>query len=328
MRHANKKAFEQHLSSHLSRLYVVATSDEQMRKEMIDLILEKLPKEALIERFLGSVVNLGALLDALTSRNLLGTEPIVVLDEPDKKLLDALAPHCKSLNFGYLLIGVKSKVGIGFADVSGVICDLTEEKPWERDRRLLDSLHEMAKEQMRALESDAAAWMLEHVDRTALPQEMEKLLCYTEGKKSIRRSDVEAICCQSKISASWQLAEELVWDQRFRAEIQDVQDSSFFFALLAGVRQQLTLGVKMHSLLQGATPFDEWGPHFPKVFPKTLEKRAMACRKLGASYFRKGLDKLFDLELLAKSSSVPTDALIDYLRLYLQYALSTAKPAG
>ena len=330
MRYTNRKAFEQHIASSttLLRLYAVASSDEQMRKEAIDLILAKLPKDVLIEKIPGEGASLGLVLNALESRNLLGSEPIVILDDADKKLLESLVPYCKTLSFGYLLIGSKTKGPIAFVDECGAICDLTEEKPWERDKRLLDSLHAMAKAQLKVLESDAAAWMLERIDKSALVPEMEKLLCYAGEKKVIKRADVEEICCQSKMSAVWQVAEELVWDQIFRAHVQDLRDTSFFFGLLAAVRQQLVIGAKMHALLQSATPFAEWGPHFPKVFPKTLEKRAMACRKLGAGYFRTSLDMLFDLEMLAKSTSVPTDALIDYLRLKINYALSSAKSSG
>jgi hypothetical protein len=77
------------------------------------------------------------------------------------------------------------------------------------------------------------------------------------------------------------------------------------------------IGIKMHALQASNVPFAQWAPHFPKLKPKALEKKREAALNLSSLYFRKGLDHLFELELLAKSGSMQNDALLDLFRLNL-----------
>jgi hypothetical protein len=86
---------------------------------------------------------------------------------------------------------------------------------------------------------------------------------------------------------------------------------------LASLRQQLMIGIKMHDLSQRKVPFSEWLTHFPKMWPKALEKKAQIAQRFGFDYFRGGLDRLFDIELLAKNSAVPVDALFDLFRIWI-----------
>jgi len=324
MRYTQLSAFHKHLAScaphHLSHLYLIACADAFERKAVLDSLLSSVAgPDALIVRFSGTQ-SATEIFDALNSPSLFGNEPIVVVEEIDKKLHDTLSPHFKDpLSFGYLFLGSKTKISGSFAEKHGVLLDLTEEKPWERDKRWGEQLHKSAANAGMRLNADAAALLLERLDSDAalLAHEMEKLICYAAGKPEISRSDVEAVCKSSRSYSLWQIADELVWERRFRVGAAEMSDPSFFHGLLASLRQQLIVGAKMCALRQAGVSFSEWKAHFPKIWPKALEKKAEISNKLGGAYFRKGLDLLFQIELLAKSGPVPADALLDYFRSQL-----------
>ena len=323
MRYTQLAAFHKHLASsaphNLCRVYLITCTDAFERKTTLDSILSyAATPDSLIARFSGSDVPVREILDALNSPRLFGGEPIVVVDEMDKKLHDALSSWFKEPpSFGYLFMGSKGKISGSFAETHGAILDLTEEKPWDRDKRWIEKLHTMAKSAGKRLNADAASLIFERLDCDAalLSFEMDKLLCYCADKQDISRADVEAVCRSSRSYSLWQVAEELVWEKTFRANESDLSDSSFFHGLIAGMRQQLIVGAKMCALKQSAVPFGEWRTHFPKIWPKALEKKAHLADHLGAAYFRKGLNLLFQIELLSKSGPIPTDALIDYFRI-------------
>lgn len=326
MRFTNLKVFEKHLSSstlqQLGRLYLIASADDFERKQAMDVVLSRvMSPDGMAEHLLGSEASVEKILEALDSPALFGAESVVVVDEVDKKLLDALAVQFKKpISFGHLLLGTKVKAAAHFVEAGGVVLDLLDERPWEKEKRLVEQLHETAQAAGKQLVPSAASWMLEHIekDSAALSSEMDKVLCYCAQKKTIERSDVEEICSNCRASTLWQIADDLVWNQLFRANGADVRDASFFHGLIASLRQQLMLGLKMHELAQQQVPFSEWNSHFPKVWPKTIEKKAQLANRLGVDYFRRGLNHLFEIELLSKSSSVPLDALLDFFRVRLK----------
>ncbi len=183
MRYTQLSAFQKHLASaaphNLCRVYLISCVDSFERKSALDsLISYAASPDAQVIRYVSGETSVTEILDALNSPRLFGGEPIVVVDEIDKKLHDALSPHFKEpLSFGYLFLGSKGKIGSPFIETQGVILDLTEEKPWDREKRLAEKLQAMAKSAGMRLSADALPLILERVegDAALLAQEMEKL---------------------------------------------------------------------------------------------------------------------------------------------------------
>ncbi len=50
-------------------------------------------------------------------------------------------------------------------------------------------------------------------------------------------------------------------------------DPSGLPALIFSLRAQLQLGLKITTLIESGIPSAEWTPYFPKIWPRTLEKR-------------------------------------------------------
>lgn len=317
MRYQNLKSFQKHLASaaphNLCRLYLVAISDDFERTKALDQILSYLSTPP--NRFSGVDCDLRDCLDAMQSMSLLG-ESIVVLDEAEKLSKKQLETLSQSLTApaGYVLFGARSKTAslTAIVEKEGVVLDLLEEKPWDKEKRLSEQLIDRAKNAGKRLSPDAAPLLLERlgVDPALLESEIDKLICYVGDRPAITRDDILAISPASRTATLWQTAEDVIWEGgEFPA-----LDSTAFHALVPALRNQLHLGLALSTLIEEKCPSDQWTRHLPKLWPKTLEKRSSQAARLGSPYFRKGLEKLFDIELLSRSSSTQYRALLDLFK--------------
>ncbi len=325
MRYQNLKSFQKHLSSaaphHLCHLYLIAIPDDFERSKALDSVLSYLlTPDSLPTRLSGIDLELRTLFDAIQSPSLLGGETIVILDETEKmakKQLQTLADFLNESQISiYLLLGSRSKSPLVNAiEKQGVILDLTDEKPWDKEKRIADQLTEKVKNSGKRLAPDALALLFERLDKDAstLDSEIEKLICFAGERPTIERADVLSISAANRTHTLWQTAEEIVWEGGDTPPI----DPASFHGLIPALRSQMHLGLKLASLIEAKIPSDEWSTYLPKIWPKTLEKRASQAARLGTRYFRKGIDKLFDIELLSRSQSTQYAALLDLLRVTL-----------
>jgi len=317
MKYQNLKAFQKHLASsapqHLCRVYLVSIGDDFERTKALDLILSYLSTSP--TRFSGVDCDLRDCLDAMQSLSLLG-ESVVVVDEVEKlskKQLEMLSQNL-SAPAGFVLFGARSKTASlsAIVEKEGVILDLLEEKPWDKEKRLSEQLIDRAKNAGKRLSPDAAPLLIERlgIDPALLESEIDKLICYVGDRTTIAREDILAISPASRTSTLWQTAEEVIWEG---VEFPPL-DSTAFHALVPALRNQLHLGLALATLIEEKCPADQWSQYLPKLWPKTLEKRSSQAARYGSPYFRKGLEKLFDIELLSRSSSTQYRALLDLFR--------------
>ncbi len=301
-----------------SRFYAIAIADEYERAQMVNAVLQSWGAEGcLVERFQGSELRPAALLDALQTQSLLGGDPIVVLEEADKipkAQLAILQPRLSSpMSYGRLIVAAKAKTPL--LALGDVVFDLLDEKPWEKDKRLQELIEERIRSAGASIASDALVAFLERLEKDSamLESEVDKLLCYTAKGARIEVADVIAITASSRTWTVWQMAEELIWEGRTLQPL----DASNVHAILSLLRTQLQMGMKISELLHNRATREEWSAALPKVFAKTLEKRTSMAARLGRTYFAKGLEALFELELASRSSSADPVALLDRFRAKL-----------
>ena len=291
-------------------------ADDQERMAVFRSLLRySLGPESAVQRFTAPQVELKELCAALESPYLFGGEPVVLLDECDKlpkKEAETLADFLQNPHqAGFLLLGAKGKTPLAKAvEKRGVILDLSDEKPWEREKRITETLFERAKSAGKRLAPDAAPLLLERMgaDASLLQREMEKLICYVGERTTIERSDIFRISSASRTHTIWQVAEEMIWEGGGGKEPVPFQ------GLVPALRSQLSLGLKIASLLEQRASPEEWGSFLPRMWPKTLEKRKDQVLKKGAPFFRKGLRLLFKLELLSRTGANQEEALLDLFR--------------
>lgn len=298
----------------MSRVFFVGMPHDYERTEICESILNYLlTPDHLLERYSGSGLDVKALFDHLQTHTLLGGEPIALIDDAEKipkGALQGLFP----LQFGYLILASKGKSPLSeVVEKEGVVLDLLNEKPWEKEKRITAQLEARVKNAGKTIAPDALALLFERQDMDAgnLEREIDKLICYTGDRVHINGNDIQAICTTSRSFALWQTAESLIWEGVGNA------DETQFHALIPALRAQLQLGAKISSLLAANASTEEWTKALPKVFPKTLEKRTSQASRLGGSYFTRGLIALYDIELRSRSSSTAYGALLDLFRAKL-----------
>ena len=315
MKYQNLKSFEKHLASahpnHFCRCYCVLLADDAGRGEILRSVAHTLSPAGPIQQMSGSQTPLKAVFEALQTPWLFGEEPLILLDECDKLNKEAttsLSTFLKQpLQVGFLLLGARGKTPLAkVAETLGVVLDLSEEKPWEKEKRLSESLVEQAKQAGKKLDPDVIPCLIERVgpESALLKQELDKLICYVGDRETMERSDLSHIAAMSRSSTIWQTAEGIIWEGII------AQNGEGFYALIPALRSQLVLGLKIASLVEGKVPQEEWSQSLPKLWPRTLEKRKEQATRKGSLFFQKGLDKLFQIELLSRSTSNREEALL------------------
>lgn len=316
MKYQNLKSFQKHLSSaaphNLCRMYLVAIGDDFERTQALEVILSYLPVSPV--RLSGVDSELSTILDAMQSGSLFG-EAVVVVDEVEKMAKKQLQILSDSMGApaGYVLFGARSKTPLAaLVEKEGVVLDLLEEKPWDKEKRLAEQLNDRAKNAGKRLGPDAAPLLFERlgVDPALLESEVDKLICYVGDRPAITREDILQISPASRTATLWQTAEDVIWEGGEFPQI----DQTAFHGLLPALRNQLHLGLTLATLIQQQCPSDQWNRYLPKLWPKTLEKRSSQAARLGSAYFQKGLEKLFEVELLSRTQSTQYRALLDLFR--------------
>jgi DNA polymerase-3 subunit delta len=311
------------LKKQRSRLYLLAIPDDYERQKTIKTLLTQLVFDGSSPLFFyGSEMEIGEVSDALQSPSLFGGESVVVIDEVEKigkKELQILSSILQGSFSGYLILAARLKTSLfSLIEKSGVVLDLTEEKPWEKERRILEQIHLKAQNGGKRLSSDVAPLLFEKLgfDLALLDQEMDKLICFVGDRPTIERADVFRLTPTSRQETLWKMAEEIVWEKGQNK----VTES--FYAMIPALRSQLQMGLKIASLHQSGLPQEKWSEYLSKVWPKTLEKRKSQALKLGSSYFSKGLGALFEVEKLSRTDSSQEEALLDFFRMSLTHHVS------
>lgn len=317
MKYQNLKSFQKHLANaaphNLCRAYFIGIADDFERTQVLDSILTLIATpDAMVTRLSGHEIVLRDLLDAMQSPSLFSGPPIVVLDEAEKLSKKEMEAVLGCPIYGYLLIGSRTKAAVlaNGIEKEGVVLDLTDEKPWDKEKRFAESLVERAKLAGKRLLPDALSLIFERLDKdlSLLESEVDKLICYVGEQSAITREDVLSITSASRLSTLWQVAEEVIWEN---GEIPSVD----FHGFVPALRSQLHLGLTLATLIETKCPADQWNAFLPKIWPKTLEKRSSQAARLGSAYFKKGQEVLYEIELLSRNSSTQYRALLDLFRM-------------
>ena len=319
MRYTNRPAFIKAIQSsspnHLSRIYLVLITNDFERGKAIDAILRQLGNTPPC-RF-DANCDLNKCLEHLSTTSLFGEEPIAILDEVEKLTKSELQRIPLAIAYGYLILSARGKTPLLPAcEKAGIVLDMLEEKPWDKEKRLAQELHFAAEQAGKRLAPEVPLLLFERLekDSATLHSELHKLICYVGDAFEITASDVLALTQQNQSQTLWQMAEELVWEQRQRG----LFDDGDFHALVPAIRAQLQLGLKIAALLETNTAREQWGRALGKVYPKTLDKRTSEAARLGSRYFAAGLKKLFKIELLSRTESNAYGALLDLFRMQLK----------
>lgn len=331
MKFSSITAFDKHLKEafpdHLAPIFLVITSCDYERRQNIDkitaLIQKKDPSVRLV-RLTGLEDPLEQVKGELLTPSLWGGLTLVIYEAVDKVKNNAALGDL----FAHFPPGVHLVLGAsGFKAVSAlyqkgkkeiVVLDMSDEKPWEKERRLQEWLVHAAKLQQKTINSDVVHYLMQHLgpDLATLDQELSKLLCYVGDKPRIELEDAKAICGTRDLFTGWQLAEKIIWD-RGASLGEKLSDLGFLFPFLGQLRYHLQLGFRLAELIEAkATPGDI-KHHFPTLRPQQLEKFSSLAKARKSPFFSRGLQLLYNLEFASKSSPLDIGVLFDLFQAKL-----------
>jgi DNA polymerase-3 subunit delta len=324
-------AFDKHLKEafpdHLAPIFLIVTPDEYERRKNIDKITALIQKKDATVR----IVRLSGLDDPieqvkgeLLTPSLWGGLTLVIYEAVDKIKNNEELGNL----FAHFPLGVHLVLGAsGFKAVSAlyqkgkkevVVLDMSDEKPWEKERRLQEWLVNEARVQQKTLNSDVVHYLMQHLgpDLATLDQELSKLICFVGDKPRIELEDAKAICGTRDLFTGWQLAEKIVWEKATSLG-EKLSDMGFLFPFIGQLRYHLKLGYRIAELIEIKPTPGDIKHHFPTLRPQQIEKFFAQAKSRKAIFFHRGLEMLYNLEFASKSSPLDIAVLFDLFQAKL-----------
>lgn len=349
MKYSNLRAFEKHLEgaapNHFVDIYMILAKEEFERKTALDgLIKAVLKQEAMLDLCLQTFDaerhSISAVFDELETLAFFAKKRVVVIqnvDQLDKASMGKFEAYFAAPNRAVCLVLIAPAVNRATnfykkAEKVGVLLDIAEEKPWEREKSLADWLQNCTKTLGKQISQQTCQLLLRQLghDQTLLHQELQKLVCYAGERSAISEKDVTDICGSVNTENAWQLGEAIFRRDAptaLRISKALLADGVAVIALLRQVRSQFQTEYQICSILtQGGTSADI-AQEFPYMKGQVLERHVHQARNYGMSSFKEGLLKIDETELQAKNSSADPDFLVELLMIKLTVGMELKKPS-
>lgn len=303
-------AFEKHLAqaapNHLAKNYLVVVSCPFERRLFVDKIVSYFPNADF--KICASYPEAMA---TLQTPSLFGQLPAVFLDGIDQ-IKEKKNLEIARLSPGILLLGASGMKGVFDLYQKGkkelVVLDLSEEKPWERRRRIGEWIVERGRLEGKVISFALAEMIIDMIglEVASLLNETLKLFCFVGERKEITKEDVLAICSTRDLATGWALAEAVILENRGIGR-EKSGDLNFLLPFMGQLRYQL------HQILQIAEQLEHHKEVYcpPQMRPQTFEKYLAAARHKKSLYFSEKLRGLYELERQLKSTNIDPSLLFD-----------------
>lgn len=315
-----KKSFEN--LNNKKCLFLIVQQDTYERTKTFEYILKYFNFDDFNIYKINKKTKFNEILNIFLSPSLLGGDPLVIIEDieylskEDILKLDSFILK----NTVSLIVGSAKKIPCfklyNTFEKEGSLFDLSLEKIWEKEKRIENYILEKCFKSKKTISSYVIKILFEKVglDLSLIKQELEKLIMYVGDKSNIELQDVQDICTDNLTQTLWQVAEKIVWDE-ITFEKRHM-DTSFFHLLLSAIRYQLQIGYKISSLIEDDKSH-EIKNYFPKIYPKTLEKKIIKVKKNKTIFYKNALKIVFDIDVLSKTQNLNIMFLYDLLKLKL-----------
>lgn len=339
MKYNNLRAFEKHLeeasSVHFSPIYLVVAKDAFERSSAVDCLLKHLLKgqknsELGVKTFDEDHLVLNQLLDELLTATLFSARKVVVV-----KFSDTLTAQLRSSLEGKLekivpeTILVMAMGSINHStnfykrlEKAGVVLEIPESKPWEREKSLSDWVVSRLNLSGKRIHPDACQILVKQVegDLAFLHNELEKLLCYIGDRQEITLNDIRAICTNANVETVWQLG-EAVFRRDAAAALRIskalLSDGTNLIGFLRQLRGQFQTEFQICSTLAAGGTSQDVMQLFPYMKGAILDRHMRLAQEYGIAGFKKGMQQIDAVELMAKNSVADNDLLAEMLMIKL-----------
>ncbi len=321
-------AFEKHLKEsypeHLSKVYIVCMPDAFERSKFIKKILNLLQKQDSLSApqfFDASKCDYSFLKETLFTCSMFGRLTLLGCDHVDKLKKEDFLRLEKDLS----LLNDSQHVVLGLSDSKSlsdktkknyIILDLSEEKPWEKKKRLESWLNHLFIFHKKKVDPKLIDWLVSsfNQDRQAIESECEKIISYCWDLDQIRLEDIRLISSKDRELSQWEQAEQLVW---FGVATQSLvfEEVGDVLSFLHPIRYQLQIG--LYITFNGSSSFLDIQQKYPQIKENILRQRIASAHSKGGRFFNRNLNQLFLLERQLKTLFVDHQVLIDFFIAHL-----------
>lgn len=339
MKYTSYPAFEKHLEgaapNHFAEIYLVLAKEAFVRKQAADrlaaLLLqgEKSP-ELCLHIFDGEKHNADAVIHELQALAFFSKKRLIALhnvDAFDKAGTLKLEAYAASPNRSVCFIATAASINRGTTfykkmEKAGVVLDVAEEKPWEREKTVSDWLHHEAAKLGKQMAPHHCLALVKQLgtDQALIQTELQKLVCYVGERKTITDRDIAAISTSVTLDNAWQLGEAIFRRDAaaaLRVSKALLTDGTALIALLRQIRSQFQTEFQVCSILSnGGTPANV-AQEFPYMKGTILDRHIRQSQEYGMQRFKEGLMAIDAAELQAKNSMTDPDFLAERLVIKL-----------
>lgn len=344
MKYQQLLAFEKHLEQaaklSLSRVFLVASSCPYEQRKILEKIVSAIrvqEKQIDVRWQEGGERPLAQEIKELNTLSLLQGKQILCLqgiEKIKKHEFPLLVEYVVNPSpFSYLLLSATSLKGLQELYTRGkkelIVCDLSEEKPWDRKNRIKRMLVDRVAKEGKRIQEKALELLMEHIglNLPSLEQEISKWITYGGQRCEITLQDAQLLCAAPQNTTLWKSAETIVWNEA-SPQVDDLLDVTTLLSLCAQLRIQLQQGLTLSVLLEKKIQKDHILHYFPTIKLMTLEKMIYICNARGNAFFKQALNCLFEVELMAKNSSFEPLLLLDLFLTKITFLKQHAIPAS
>jgi len=329
VKYTNHQALEKHLKeSSPESIYLVLVKDEYDRKKGVKTLLSYLEKGPSIEKKIlqGDQLSIEDIGYSLNAIPMFSQKLLLVIHDADKQsksVTKILEEYFLDPNPAIILVMDAASVTRSTrfyknADKAGVVLDIPEEKPWEKERSISGRIQAMVKEEGKQIQPQACQELVKHLgtDQALVFQEIEKLVCYIGERPEITALDVSALCSSVNVQTGWQLGDAIFQKnagESLRIARSIIEDGVPIFSLLRQIRSQFQSKLHICSILATGGSHADVQQKFPYMKGRILQNNVQLAQQYGLQRLQKGIILIDETEIKGKNSTLDHAFLVEHL---------------
>jgi DNA polymerase III delta subunit len=218
--------------------------------------------------------------------------------------------------FGYLIVSLPSVGAAAALYTKGkkewVACDVSEEKPWERERRLRGMAASYALRSGKRWREGALDALLRSVGPSlpALEQGIDQVGTYVGERPEVTSGDVATLHAPSSEQTLWQLIDQIAWGSTYPTLPQE-GITDLLIPLIIQLRTQYQNALSVSALRAKGLSTEELARHLPHIRPQQMTKILQSRWAESPRACREALEACFQAELGAKSGGAAPETILD-----------------
>lgn len=339
MKYTNVKAFEKHVQGsdkdHLADIYALIGKESfEVKKAADKLIAVLLSSETdpalALKIYQGEALDLNDLMQELRSFPFFCKKRVVLIQNAEnlsKQEIAKLEDYFSSPNRAACLIFTASAINRSTnfykkLEKAGVILDIAEEKPWEKEKSSKEWVMAKVAEDKKKITEEAVHALIAQAgtNQAFLFQEIEKLICFIGDRNEITAKDVAVITSSVNSDTIWQLSDAIFSRNGLHAfQIMKslMEEGTAFLALLRQIRAQVQTHYQICTILANGGGSSGVTAAYPYMKGRILENNMQLASSYGLVRFKKAMLKIDETESFAKNGIGSDNALAEMLITHL-----------